>query len=243
VFSLVLGTERGIGLLLLFFVAAVGLVVGWRSPQGVPLWFVVGLTPAGIAMVLVGLSVEDVVGPSGAQYTPLHTAGSFVLLFAAFVAGIALGGAIRPFVGPSLARALSSRPERVSPTTSAAVAFAVLAAIALAVHFSSMPLGPDGELVLVVLAPAAAGALIGWVTRAAVPVWLLVVLPAVAIVCHVLGGAQYNDDGDPGPLFGLVVLVPGLLAAGSLIAGVTAGASRRPAGPDRDRPLDSPQRL
>lgn len=214
------------------------------EPAGVPLWFVAGLTPAGIALVLVGLSVEDVVTPSGVHYTPVHTGGIWVLLFAVLVAGIALGGAIRPFTGPRLARTLSPRADRVAPTASAAVAFAVLAVITLAVSFSSVPFFvPNAALVLVVLALATAGSLIGWMTKVAVPVWLLIALPSIAVACNVLGWGQYNDDGDSGPLFNLVVLVPGLLAAAALIAGIAAGAGWRPTAPQPDRPLDAPQRL
>jgi hypothetical protein len=55
----------------------------------------------------------------------------------------------------------------------------------------------------------------------------MIALPAFAIACYVVGWGQYNDDGDSGALVGLVVLVPGLLAAGALTAGMAAGASWR----------------
>jgi hypothetical protein len=59
VFSLALPSGREIGLVMLFVLAAVGLLVGRTSRQTVPLWFVVALSAAGMPLVLVGLAVEE----------------------------------------------------------------------------------------------------------------------------------------------------------------------------------------
>lgn len=211
---------------MLFVLAAVGLLVGRTSRQTVPLWFVVALSAAGMALVLVGLAVEENgVGPSGPQYTPLNTAGSVVLLVAAVAAGIVLGRAIRKLGVSALASAFSSR---VAPGATARVALAVLMIITTgAVFYSGSGDALFRSLPLLVFGPATIGAVLGWLSRAAIPIWLMIALPAFAIACHVVGWGQYNDDGDSGALVGLVVLVPGLLAAGALTAGMAAGASWR----------------
>jgi hypothetical protein len=89
------------------------------------------------------------------------------------------------------------------------------------------PSGRPSVLALYLLGPAAVGALLGWLTRVRIPIVALVGLPLAAIGCVLFGWSQYKDDGDSGPLLGLVGLALPLFAASGLAAGAAAGASWR----------------
>jgi len=102
-----------IGFLVLIGLAGLGVEIGRRSRQSVPPWFVAGLPAAGIALVLVGRSIEDFSGSSGPPYAPLTTTGSVALIIAVIAAGIAVGGAIRTGDLAALRVALSARVSRV----------------------------------------------------------------------------------------------------------------------------------
>jgi hypothetical protein len=114
-----------------------------------------------------------------------------VLLVAAVAAGIVLGGAIRKLGVSALASAFSSRVAPVAPSATARVALAVLAIITTGAVFSSG--SADAlfrSLPLLVFGPATIGAVLGWLSRAAVPIWLMIALPAFAIACYVVGWGQ-----------------------------------------------------
>jgi hypothetical protein len=94
-FDLAAADGGPIGFLVLIGLAGLGVQIGRRSSQSVPPWFVAGLPAAGIALVVVGRSIEDFSGSAGPLYAPLTTAGSIALTVAVIAAGIAVGGAIR----------------------------------------------------------------------------------------------------------------------------------------------------
>jgi hypothetical protein len=86
----------------------------------------------------------------------------------------------------------------------------------------------DELLILGLVAPAAVGFQIGWLTRARVPTWLFVALAVGGIVLVLVGFSQYEDDGDSGPLFEpLVGVGVAALPAAALVGGIAAGASGR----------------
>src|SRR6266511_1897037 len=113
-------------------------------------------------------------------------------------------------------------PLGVRPTGGFALISLLPAAVIL---YLWMPSGRNQVLALYLLAPAAVGALLGWVTRVRIPIVVLVGLPLAAIGCLVLGWSQYHDDGDSGPLIVLVAVAIPLFAASALAAGAAAGAS------------------
>jgi hypothetical protein len=86
----------------------------------------------------------------------------------------------------------------------------------------------DEVKILAPLGPLVVGALIGWFTRARVPIWVFIALPVSGVVLFLIGFADYNDDGPSGPLFGpCLVLGVTAFAATALAAGMTLGASVR----------------
>ena len=110
-----------------------------------------------------------------------------------------------------------------------AVPFALAVLIALGVMVPLLIGGLRDEIVILgLLAPAAIGAQVGWSTRARVPTWLFVTLAIAGIVLVLVGFTQYDDDGDSGPLFWMLLGLGALaLPAAALVGGVAAGATLR----------------
>lgn len=110
-----------------------------------------------------------------------------------------------------------------------AVPFTLAVLIALGVLVPLLIGGVRDEIVVLgLVAPAAIGAQVGWSTRARVPTWLFVALGAGGIALVLVGFTQYNDDGDSGPLF-WVLLTMGAVAlpAAALVGGIAAGSTLR----------------
>jgi len=110
-----------------------------------------------------------------------------------------------------------------------AVPFALAALVALGVLLSLLIGGVRDEIVVLgLLAPAAIGAQVGWYTRARVPTWLFVALAVAGIALILVGFTQYDDDGDSGPLFWVLLPLGGIaLPAAALVGGLAAGSMLR----------------
>lgn len=110
-----------------------------------------------------------------------------------------------------------------------AVPFALAVLTVLGVLVSLLIGGVRDEIVVLgLVAPAAIGAQVGWSTRARVPTWLFVALAAAGIALVLVGVTQYDDDGDSGALF-WVLLSGGAIAlpAAALVGGIAAGSTLR----------------
>ena len=110
-----------------------------------------------------------------------------------------------------------------------AVPFALAVLIALGVL---VPLAIGGVrdeiLILGLLGPAAIGAQVGWSTRARVPTWLFVALAFAGIALVLVGFSRYDDDGDSGPFFWVLLTLGAIaLPAAALVGGIAAGATLR----------------
>lgn len=111
----------------------------------------------------------------------------------------------------------------------AAVPFALAVLVGLGVLLSLLIGGVRDEIVVLgLLAPAAIGAQVGWYTRARVPTWLFVALAVAGIALILVGFTQYDDDGDSGPLFWVLLPLGAVaLPAAALVGGLAAGATLR----------------
>lgn len=111
----------------------------------------------------------------------------------------------------------------------AAVPFALAVLVGLGVLLSLLIGGVRDEIVVLgLLAPAAIGAQVGWYTRARVPTWLFVALAVAGIALILIGFTQYDDDGDSGPLFWVLLPLGAVaLPAAALVGGLAAGATLR----------------
>lgn len=110
-----------------------------------------------------------------------------------------------------------------------AVPFTLAVLIALGVLVPLMIGGVRDEIVVLgLLAPAAIGAQVGWSTRVRVPTWLFVTLAVAGIALVLVGLTQYNDDGDSGPLFWVILTLGAVaLPAAALVGGIAAGSTLR----------------
>ena len=110
-----------------------------------------------------------------------------------------------------------------------AVPFALGVLIILGVLVSLLIGGVRDEIVVLgLLAPAAIGAQVGWYTRARVPTWLFVALAVAGIALILVGFTQYDDEGDSGPLFWVLLPLGAIaLPAAALVGGLAAGSMLR----------------
>jgi hypothetical protein len=110
-----------------------------------------------------------------------------------------------------------------------AVPFALAVLITLGVLIPLLIGGVRDEIVVLgLVAPAAIGAQVGWYTRARVPTWLFVALSVAGIALVLAGFTQYDDDGDSGPLFWVLLTLGAVaLPAAALVGGIAAGSTLR----------------
>ncbi len=201
--------------------AALGVLVGYLAMGVVARRSAVAVAAGGLVLAGVGRAYDSFDEYSEPFAGPLTTVGLALVLLGAFVAGVALGGALRITGIAVVERKVSSLPAGTLLGVGALLVAVVAANSALGFLWGGSRLNP-------LLVVGVFGAAVGAATRVRLPRWLAVALVAVGLVLATAGWGQYNDYADSGPLMGPLLLLGGLaFAAAALTGGMAAGSGLR----------------